>query len=224
VAGAIRNSQIPIISAVGHETDFTISDFVADVRAPTPSAAAEIVTSEKSQMLLDLAKTKTHILQSINAHLRTHRQMLKGLVKQPPLSSPYTLLGPFLQKLDDIREDLRETMQHKLMGQKMRLEALAKQKEMCKPQAQIVRLKENFTNKGRAISWAMKQQLSQKRTCLEQLEKHLKAIDPRTLLKKGYSIVFREKNDSIILSIDDVQKNESLRLQVSDGQIKVNVK
>jgi len=223
VAQAIVDSNIPIISAVGHETDFTISDFVADVRAPTPSAAAEIVSAEKKQMLLDLSNAQTRVLQTLASLLRNHRRMLEALARRPPLSSPYTLLGPFLQKLDLMRDDLQMGMEQKLATVKLRLKAVVKQKEMLRPQTQIAQLKENFTKRARGLSWVMQQHISQRKIRLEQLSAHLKAIDPRNLLSKGYSIVFREKSDSVILSTQEAAQDEILRVQLTDGQLKVKV-
>lgn len=223
VAKAIRNSSIPVVSAVGHETDFTIADFVADVRAPTPSAAAEIVSSEKKQMLLDLQNAKTRIAQTISGQIRTHRKILEGIQMRPPLSSPYSLLAPYIQKLDDLRMDLDSEMDQILSTKKMKLESLVKQKEMLRPQRQIAELKESFNKKARGITWVMHQQISQRKQNLEQLTRHLKAIDPRNLLSKGYSIVFKENSDSVILSKEQVGQEEILRVQLSDGQLKVKV-
>ncbi|NGX37464.1 MAG: Exodeoxyribonuclease 7 large subunit [Chlamydiae bacterium] len=224
VATAIHNSQIPIISAVGHETDFTISDFVADLRAPTPSAAAEIVTGEKSQLLQTLERTKASILHSMQSHLRSHRKMLENLAKQPPLSSPYTILGPYLQKLDDFQGDINSSVQSTLSHYQLKLEGLVKQKEALKPDAKIAVLKENFARQKRSLHFTMHRSISQRRQRLYQLTEHLRAIDPRNLLKKGYSILFHEKNDSVILSTRDVDPGETLRVQVSDGKLLVNVK
>jgi len=223
VAKAIFDSVIPIISAVGHETDFTISDFVADVRAPTPSAAAEIVSSEKRQMLLDLSKAQLRLLQTVATQVRSSKRLLETLVKRPPLSSPYTLLGPFLQKVDEMKEDLHFAAKQKLSTRRMRLEGLKKQKEMLRPQNQILQLKENFSKKSKGLFWAMQQQISRKKTRLEQLSAHLKAIDPRNLLAKGYSVVFRENSDSVILRAQEVVRGEKLRIQLIDGQLTVKV-
>lgn len=224
VAEAIYHSNIPVVSAVGHETDFTIADFVADVRAPTPSAAAEMVSAEKNQMLLDLEKTKIRILQTIGAHLRSHRRMVETLIRRPPLSSPYTILGPFLQKVDEIREDLQLSMQQKLRREKLKLDHFFKQKERLRPGSQIAHWKENFSKKGHSLNLTIQQQISLRKNRLHQLIAHLRAIDPRNLLSKGYSIVFRENTDSVILSTEEVALEEILRIQLSDGQLMVKVK
>ncbi len=223
VAQAIHDSEIPIISAVGHETDFTIADFVADVRAPTPSAAAEVVIEEKEQLLLHLQKAKTRVVQSLQAQLRSHRKMLESIAKQPLFRSPYTLLGPFFQKTDDMRDDLKTSAKQAITQNKLRLNVLVKQKEILNPQAQIALQKNNFSKKSVNIHFAMQKQISRRRARIEQLSQHLEAINPRNLLKKGYSIVFHEKKDSVILSKDDAQLDENLRIQVSDGQLHVKV-
>lgn len=223
VAKAIHESQIPIISAVGHETDFTIADFVADLRAPTPSAAAELVTLEKNQLIIQLRKAKMGILQAMQTQLRSHRRMLETITKQSALRSPYMILSSYIQKVDDMRSDLKTSIFQILNQNKRNLNNLVKQKEAQRPGAQIGVQRKNFEKIGFNIEVGLKKQIEQKRLRLKQLSEHLKAVDPRNLLKKGYSIVFHEKKDSVILSINDVEPNEDLRIQVSDGKIRVKV-
>lgn len=224
VATAIHESRIPIISAVGHETDFTIADFVADLRAPTPSAAAELVTLEKNQLILQLRKAKAGILQAMQTHLRSHRRMVETIAKQSPLRSPYVILSSYIQKVDDIRADLKNSIFQIINQNKRQLNGLIKQKEALRPGAQIALQRKNFVKVGLNIELSAKKYIEQKRLRLQQLSDHLKAVDPRNLLKKGYSIVFHEKKDSVILSIDDIEPGEDLRIQVSNGKILANVK
>lgn len=223
VAEAIYHCRIPIVSAVGHETDFTIADFVADVRAPTPSAAAEIVSSEKRQLLIDLEKTKLHLIQTLKGQLRSHKRMVAAFARRPPLSSPYTVLGPFLQKIDEMKEEVRIGLEQKIKNEKNRLQNFVKIKEMLRPETQLAKAKEKFSKKAKNLAWAFQQQISWRKGRLERLSSHLKSIDPRNLLSKGYSIVFREKNDSVILSKGQVETGENLKIQLSDGRIRVKV-
>ena len=106
VADAIYRSKIPIISAVGHETDFSISDFVADVRAPTPSAAAEIAIQEKTKILKDFDNYHTILKKTLLQYINNCKIQINSLVKQPLFSSTYALLGKDMQRLDDIKENL----------------------------------------------------------------------------------------------------------------------
>ncbi|MDE3047592.1 MAG: exodeoxyribonuclease VII large subunit [Verrucomicrobiota bacterium] len=106
VAKAIFESKIPVISAVGHETDFTIADWVADVRAPTPSAAAEIAIAEKAGLFQFLEGVKTQCRHRIAQLVAQRRQHLKALQTHPLLSSPYGVLAPTIQRLDDFAQRL----------------------------------------------------------------------------------------------------------------------
>lgn len=223
VAEAIFYSKIPVVSAVGHETDFSIADFTADVRAPTPSAAAELVSAEKRQMLLDLEKIKRQIAQTISGQLRTHQKLIASISKSPIFTSPYRILSPFLQKMDHMKDDLDDSIQSKVNATKLRLEGLAKIKNLLRPDTQIAILKENFSKKSNSLLWAIKQQIDRRKQRLAQLDAHLKAIDPRNLLSKGYSIVFREKSDSVILSSRQIESDEHLRIRLSDGLLHVKV-
>lgn len=106
VAKAIFESKIPIISAVGHETDFTIADWVADMRAPTPSAAAEIAIAEKANLLRFLEGTQSFCRQRVSSQITQYKQRVSALQKHPLLSSPYGVLSPAIQRLDDFSRQL----------------------------------------------------------------------------------------------------------------------
>lgn len=219
VAEAIHLSRIPIVSAVGHETDFTIADFVADLRAPTPSAAAELVSEETQGHLLRLSKLRSSCLQQIKSRLRTSRQQLTALMKQPLLASPYTLMAVHQQKVDSIEEELTRAMKQLIARSKLRLEGAKRQKEALKPSTTLLMLKQNFAKSRREIARAYGEQVRRRKTKLAELMKVLKALDPRNVLERGYSIAFHEKNDSVILSKDKIQIGERLRLKLFEGEL-----
>lgn len=124
VLKAIFESRIPIMSGVGHETDTTLSDLVADQRAPTPSAAAELILGEKRQMLLDLSQIRDSMLKPLRAHFKSQRQMLSALHRHPWLSDPLKALGPHWQRLDDLQEQLSMIARSKLGNQRLNLQRL----------------------------------------------------------------------------------------------------
>lgn len=219
VAKAIFECQIPLISAVGHETDFTIADFVADLRAPTPSAAAEMVLAEKAQLLESLDKMKRQLAQALKGHFETSRAKLQSISRQRQLRSPYSILATYLQKLDDVQSDLNAQMKHALRSASLKLEGRKRQKEALSPLTQLTVQKKNFSQKGRDLTFVLLKQIQSRKEKLLKLKEHLQAIDPRNLLKKGYSIVFHEKSDSVILKTQDVEAGDRLRIQVSDGKI-----
>lgn len=180
VAKAIFESRIPIISAVGHETDFTIADWVADVRAPTPSAAAEIVIAEKEQLLQFLSRSKALVRQRAAQQLTQYRQRIDSLKRHPLLSSPYGILAPSIQRLDDYA--------HKL--------------ELLHPKHKIRECKDR----------------------LQRVQNHLTSIHPQNLLKKGYTILFSEKDGSVILSAKQIGANEGFTALLQDGRITATTK
>lgn len=197
VAKAIFESKIPIISAVGHETDFTIADWVADVRAPTPSAAAEIVIAEKANLVKFLLSTQQHCHQRMNQLIHQAKERLSGLQKHPLFSSPYALLAQPIQQLDAIRAAL----------------------EILKPSNQIAHLSEKLAPYPEKILTASCQLIRQKKERLERLVEHLRSINPQNLLTKGYSILFSEKDGSIILSVKDLPQNQTFTALLQDGRI-----
>ncbi len=247
VASAIYRSKIPIISAVGHETDFSIADFVADVRAPTPSAAAEIATMETAQQLQFLAQSKNRLKGITLTLLQHHRKQLGNFKRHPSLSSPLSLIEPHLQRIDDLRSDLNLSIKRNLQEKQIELLALKKQMIALKPDNQILALKNKFAVLSRSLASAILQQLSgwkamfdtqvrrreidqrmfelaaQKRERLKQLASHLKSIDPKNLLTKGYCILFQEKNDSVILSTSELKEQDVVRLRLHDGKALLTV-
>lgn len=197
VAAAIYNSKIPVISAVGHETDFCIADYVADLRAPTPSAAAELVMQEKGQLLEALFILRKRLRDSLSAQIKQHKLRLKAFKDQPVLSSPYAILGKSYQRLDDYRSDLITAMQLQLQRKRQQLTSIQRQATMLRPLTQVTVL----------------------RSKLKQLSAHLKAIDPKNLLTKGYCILFAEKENSAILSAKELAQGERIRILMNDGKI-----
>jgi len=219
VARAIRMSQIPIISAVGHETDFCIADFVADVRAPTPSAAAEIATVEKSAELMHLAKTSLRLSQTVQGLVRNQRRSLTQLIK----STPRHITARYAQMLDDAKESLITSLRTLVQRRSLQVGALARQRELLKPSAKIAQMRTKLQKEEEIIVRRMRQLIQRRAERLQGLTSHLNGIDPRHLLAKGYAIVFREKEPSVILSKSSVEPEEALRVQLSDGQILVHV-
>lgn len=246
VATAIFNSRIPIISAVGHETDHCIADYVADVRAPTPSAAAELVSADKAQQLVQLAHMQKRLYQTLNHVLRQKRHQLEGVMKQPVLLSPYLLLGRWMQRIDDMRQDLDDHMKQLLHRKKLILEGRQKQIEALKPSAKILHFRQKLLQFDKAINSTISMRLLNARKLLlqkndrlnqawkvklhsryqiyKQICSALHSIDPKNLLTKGYCILFAEKEGSVITSINAVKNQQDVRVLLSDGSLISTVK
>lgn len=142
VAEAIFHSEIPIISAVGHETDNCIADFVADLRAPTPSAAAEIVIAEQAHQLAHLDQTKRRLQHTVRHLLRQYRHQLEGMRRHALFASPYaTLLGSKAQRLDELRQNIDAAMHNLLSRKKLMLDSHRRHVDALKPTSQIQNLR-----------------------------------------------------------------------------------
>ena len=246
VAKAIFESRIPIISAVGHETDFTIADWVADVRAPTPSAAAEMAIAEKSQLLKHLEKAALQIKNSLSTLLRQRRERLGALQIHPLLAQPYSLLALPTQKLDDLRQTIENSLSQSMAQGKFRLSSLSQALDHLRPSKQLaamrsslaantLRLEETMrailSLKKRAFSaepliQALDSQelrlLASKKDLLARLKSSLASLHPNNLLQKGYAILFSEKDRSIILSAKELQPNQNFTAMLADGTVRAS--
>ncbi len=219
VAQAIFESKIPIISAVGHQTDYCIADFVADVRAPTPSAAAEIVVAEKSEQINQLQLFDKRLRQILMQKLQQKKQLLNAILKQPLFLSPYQLLGSSLQRFDDLKENLDQSMQQLLTQRKLLMQSATKQLALVQPQAQLANQKQKLLTLKNWLETIIQRILSQSKERLEQKAHFIHSINPKNLLKKGYAIPFSQKDNSVISSVHDVNLEEELKLLLSDGEL-----
>jgi len=195
VAQAIFESAIPVISAVGHETDHCIADYVADVRAPTPSAAAEMVIAEKGAQLKHLAQL-VHRLTQAGDHLTDRwRLKLAGIRRHPLFASPYTLLGMRSQRLDEL---------------KLRLETLS-------PRNQFKTARQRLQLVEQSLHQRMDNLNKQREQRLRRIVDLLHALDPRSVLKKGYALVYEAQENRVITSVRSLAIQEQVRLVLSDG-------
>jgi exodeoxyribonuclease VII large subunit len=224
VAEAIFNSKIPIISAVGHETDFTIADLVADVRAPTPSAAAEIVMSEKKQQLDFLHRSEQRLKQTLSLLIQSSRHKLIRMQKHPCFTDPYYLLGRYYQMCDDTRSKLTHAMQKSLLQKTAKYAAVKGRLQTFNPSTQLALWRQRFSQQEKAINQAIQHKMKAKSDLFAKLTAHLLSIDPKNLLKKGYCIPFDEKENSVILSAIGLEEGTRMQLLFHDGKAKVIVK
>ncbi len=223
VAEAIFSSRIPIICAVGHETDHCIAEYVADLRAPTPSAAAEIVIGELSSHLDFLNQTDKRLLTALTHTIQKLRHQLEGVYLHPLIASPYSLLGPWMQKLDDLKSRIDTSVHASLEQKKFHLQSQKKQLESLNPAAAIQAMKLKLQSINRQLSQATGHYLQIKKQSFTYLQSQLTTIDPKNLLKKGYSLSFSKKDNSVITSVNKLSKNQQLRLLFFDGEATATV-
>lgn len=218
VAAAIHRSHIPIISAVGHETDTCIADYVADLRAPTPSAAAEIVISEKTHLLQQVLQAQKRLIHCFRHLLLQNRQRLENFKRQPALFSPYHFLGTWMQKIDDIRDAL-ETSTHQLLQRKqLQLQGLQRHAHSLKPSTHVQHLKHSFNAVEKQLLQSILQKIFQRKQKLHNIHSTLLAIDPKNLLKKGYSIILSSETNTVLNSVTQINPPQPITLILSDGK------
>jgi len=223
VAEAIFNSRIPTVCAVGHETDHSIAEYVADVRAPTPSAAAEIVVAEKVQQLNHLQQMLKRMQQTVMQLIRHDKQRLAGIMRHPAIQSPYTLLGPWIQQTDQYRQGIDEAMLQRLSRQRMLLTAKKQTLMSLNPLMRLSHYKEKLATLSKGIERQARRKMSDVKLLLKHLKDSLDAVNPKNVLTKGYCILFSEKDHSAITSVHSVEENQKVQIQLSDGSLAATI-
>lgn len=223
VAEAIFNSRIPTICAVGHETDHCIADYVADVRAPTPSAAAEIVIAEKTHQLNLLSQMLKRMQQTVHQLIRHDKQRLIGILRHPVIQSPYALLGPWIQRHDQILMDLDAAMQRKLVQQRLLLEGKKMALASLNPLMRLKHTREKILGFDKSLKGMIQRKFHDAKLLLKHLKDSLDAINPKNVLTKGYCILFSEKDYSAITSVHSVKLNERVQVLLSDGSVSTTI-
>ena len=222
VARAIADSSVPVIAAVGHQTDFTIADFVADVRAPTPSAAAEIAVPEMAELLAGLAKSRNRLQHGIRYRLeRARRRMLESGVEKPAalLRRRTTRLS---QRIDDCEMQLRESFVSRLRRAERRLRDT--QHRLAEVDLRVRlggtrRLLEQLQNRMLVAGGKPAQK---GRARLEAAAARLQALSPTAVLERGYSIL-TTMDGAVVRRSADAQPGQLLRARLREGELGVRV-
>ena len=214
VARAIAACPIPIVSAVGHEIDFTISDFVADHRAATPSAAAEILSPDRHEMLsqLNLLARKLHT--QMHHRLQLSQRELDGLRKR--LRHPGDRLRENSQRLDDLEIRLRQAITLQLQRSRFRLERASDQLRQHNPQRRLELLKNNTSYLSQKLVQLMTGNLEKRRLTLEKVSGELHAVSPLATLSRGYAIA--SSGNTIIRDSRQLQTGERITTRFYHGE------
>ncbi len=221
VIEAIYRSRIPIISAVGHETDFTLSDLVADLRAPTPSAAAEIITKERSRLLQVLHNISSQLDSHVIQLLRLLKRSLSHTLKHPFIQSPEALLARHFQRLDETAFELTKNMTTKLYLSKLQLSKKTALLEQLRPQTRLQQKQKELLKVSLTLDQKMRLQLSQRRQLLEKYKSSFIAMNPKNILKRGYCLLFAE--NQLVLSSKKHVSGEAMRAELADGTLHLRV-
>jgi exodeoxyribonuclease VII large subunit len=216
VARAMQRLRIPIVCGVGHEIDFTIADFVADIRAPTPSAAAELASPDQRELLAYLRLRENRCITHINRLLQGIRQALLQLEKG--LAYPLRRLQAINQRVDDLSLHMQQGMRAVLAHQQVRLSRLAGRTQRFNP-LQLLRLyRERLQFFGEQLRRQLSQNFHDRRLHLDRLVHGLHTVSPLATLDRGYGIVTRA-DGSIIRDAAVVETGEIIKSRVARGTI-----
>jgi exodeoxyribonuclease VII large subunit len=215
VARAISRSKIPIISAVGHEVDFTIADFVADLRAPTPSAAAELVVRSKAELAAGLDAFSHRLALAMRRRLDQCRGELSGLSRA--LKDPSLLLGHLAQRLDDLDERARRAVRVMQLRRHERLANLHNRLRLQNPALQIEQGKERLLGCGARLENAMERVLDRSRQAAAVSAGKLQALSPLATLARGFCITRKLPEMTIVTDSRRIEPGERLELTFQRG-------
>lgn len=223
LARDIFNSKLPIISAVGHETDFTISDFVADYRAPTPSAAAEIAVPKQTDLVQILDDYQTRMTIQIEFILNKLKSDVEKIENRYGFRKPEVLIDNIQEKINIIEMQISQKMNNTIEKYHQQNRLLSERFKNVFPQKKILSIQDNLD----AISRNMKQNFNQillnKTTQLVTLSSQVVALSPHKVLKRGYSIVYDE-NKRIITKSNEVEHHSPVTIQLSSGKLSAEIK
>lgn len=223
VARAVRASRIPIISAVGHETDFTIADFAADLRAPTPTAAAELAVPHAAELKQRIAYMHQRMRKSLLVMLDRSRERLNRANRSPFFLQPKRSLFIQAERLDRLRERLEYRMNAQFARQSDRLARLSGRLAARSPIQQATMARRRLDSAQRGLTMAMRGLSKTQANRFGSLVRHLDALSPLKVMARGYSLVYDEQERKLIRSIEGVQPGDLVKVRLADGKLSCQV-
>ena len=219
VARAIHASAIPIVSAIGHEIDFTIADFVADLRAPTPSAAAELLVPDAADLLRLLARERGRLRQCIARKLETSAQKLDRTAGRLQAQRPQMRLARAGERASALDQRLRAIARNGIAMRTLEAARLRARLAAQDPLLLLARRRERAKSLGDRLRAAVARSAERRALRLGELARTLNAVSPLATLDRGYAILFDRVTGRVVRSVKQVVPDSSLRARVADGEI-----
>ena len=224
VARAISATSIPVVSGIGHETDFTIADFVADLRAPTPSAAAELVAARKDEVVARIQRATDHLRNTSAANIQQRRNALHRIESRPGLAGWPTRVAGYGRNIAELTHRLHSAARSRIglplreiHVLRLRLEALSLERQLGRIRAKLVRLDTRLTATASTIHGDLGGRV---RTAANRLQ----ALSPLAVLSRGYAVCWTENQSAIIRKSAAVKPGDSVTVTLHQGEINCEVR
>jgi exodeoxyribonuclease VII large subunit len=222
LARAIAASRIAVISAVGHETDFTICDFVADLRAPTPSAAAELVVRSQQELQEAVAALRERLRRAAQYRLLAARQSLTSLEKNRVFARMEDAIARRQQRVDDLRFRLESLMRARLGEASRRLDFGVSRLRQRDLRQQLRMRERELLSRVEALSAAARRFLSRYRSRLEQASGKLATLSPVAILERGYALIF-DTEGAVVKDASQLATGEMIHARLAQGEVDARV-
>ena len=219
LARAIFAAQTPIVSAVGHETDFTIADFVADVRAATPTAAAELLSPDRNQLIRQIEQQEKQLVRRMSRILEQSQQQLDFMTKR--IRHPKERIEQQQNQLEQLKRRLQQSMQRKVLEQQTQTANLAQRLERNNPTRRIDQDRQKLKDMDARLTRALSNTLTNKQTAFARIIDKLNLVSPLNTLSRGYAIASKDRQ--VIRSVKDVKNGDAISVRVQDGVISCDV-
>ena len=222
LARAIASSVLPVVSAVGHETDFTIADFVADLRAPTPSAAAELITAAQHQIEDRIAALDARTIRAARYHLVLARQRLTQVSVPAMRAQVGSLLGRRTQRLDDLAYRLESTATRRLRTRTTQLSQLSARLTQHNPAARLALTRRRLDRANESLRRLAQSALATRTARLDRAATRLHALSPLAVLDRGYALVF-SSSGKLLRDSSAAKPGDAIRARLAHGTIAAEV-
>ncbi|BBE26511.1 exodeoxyribonuclease VII large subunit [Latilactobacillus curvatus] len=222
VARAIVASQIPVISSVGHETDTTIADLVADVRAATPTAAAELATPVLTDEVLKLQQQRLRLYQAFSKTLALNKKQLVHLQNSYVLKQPQRLYDGYLQNVDQLHRRLLLAQQQRLQTSQQNVQLLQQRLQSQSPSGAIQQAQRMLTDTDHRLKRAIESLVQNRRQQAGQAVAALDLVSPLKILGRGFAYV-TDDNQNVMKKMTDFTVDQSIELHVQDGLVNARI-
>ena len=221
VARAIARACTPVVSAVGHEIDFTIADFVADVRAATPSAAAERVVPEERTLREEIRRLRQRLERALRARLQALRLRLEQAARHEVFREPRAMVWQYRQRIDLLESRMAAALRSAVRLRRKRLERV-RPRLAHRLNTAVERTRGWIEELRRRAAFAAREAVARRRARVERCRASLRALDPLAVLDRGYSLAYRA-DGTLLRRAADAKIGEPLRLRLAEGEVRAKV-